>query len=74
MSASRPQGIRQTPATRKKMVPSQLIPAASLENSSPIAGRDTIRAETMNGAENEPSATAVSTCRFCSGPIAIVED
>jgi len=54
MSDALPQGKRNIEAARKKAVDIQLISAALIENSLPIAGMATINDETMNGARNDP--------------------
>jgi hypothetical protein len=46
-------------AARKKTLASQLIETASMENSTPIVGMATIKADTMNGARKEPPAEII---------------
>ncbi len=62
ISASRPNGIRNMDAARKKTVASQLMATASILNSIPILGIATVRADTMNGARNEPPAEIIRRC------------
>ena len=59
MSANLPKGIRNMDAARKKTVASQLIATASMENSMPMVGMATIRADTMKGARKEPPAEII---------------
>jgi len=46
-------------AARKKTVASQLMATASMENSTPIVGMATIRADTIKGARKEPPAEII---------------
>jgi hypothetical protein len=49
-------------AARKKTVASQLMATASILNSTPMVGMATVRADTMNGARNEPPAEIIKRC------------
>lgn len=64
MSAALPQGKRNIEAARKKAVDIQLISAALIENSRPIAGIATIKDETIKGARNDPLADIKSSYFF----------
>jgi hypothetical protein len=64
MSAALPQGKSNIEAARKKAVDIQLISAALIENSLPIAGMATIKDETMKGARNDPLADIKSRYFF----------
>ena len=73
MSANLPKGIRNIDAARKKTVASQLISTALMENSMPIAGMATIKADTMKGARKEPHAEIISIF-LLAGDVAILTE
>ena len=62
ISANLPKGIKNMDAARKKTVASQLMATAFIPNSTPIVGMATVRADTMNGARNEPPAEITRRC------------
>jgi len=64
MSAILPMGTRNMAAARKKAVGSQLISTELMENSIPMVGMATMRAETMKGAMNDPPAEIMSRYLF----------
>jgi hypothetical protein len=51
-------------AARKNTFASQLIAPVSMENSMPIVGMTTIKADTMNGASKEPPAEIIRIFRL----------